>query len=341
MQPDANRMPARYYASLCDLLKTDGLDIEAVLRAADIWPTQIYGPDATLSVVQFEALVDQLIKASGRTDLGFLMGRQVKLSSHEILGNAILTSPTLDYALQIASRYYRLMNPAFEMQYRHGPKSSEVIFQPIQSLGTPALRFLLEMVVVSAHEQIKSLIQEAMPVYGIYVSYAEPAYVQHYRKLQPAIFHFGYEDRPGARMVLSNDALSRPLPLADKASLKMAEARCEQLIQATIESRQMTEWVTMILRESTNGFPSLAELAQLLNQSPRTLDRQLSREGSRFLEISKRIRQEKACALLQAGTQSVSQIALQLGYNEVASFSRAFKRESGCSPSEYQQKQGN
>ncbi len=93
----------------------------------------------------------------------------------------------------------------------------------------------------------------------------------------------------------------------------------------------------MMMRESTNGFPSLAELASMLNQSPRALDRQLSKEGHHFSDISKCIRHEKACTLLMEGNQSISQIALEFGYSETASFSRAFRRESGCGPSEFQQ----
>lgn len=339
MKSEITRMPARYFALLCDYLKNDGRDVDSILRSADIWPTQIYGPDASISIVQFEALVARLEDACARNDLGFVLGRQVKLSNHEILGYALLTSPTLDYALRLAARYYRIITPTFRMQYIHGAKTSELLFQPILPLGSQALRFLLETIVVSTHEALKSLTHGQLPRYSIYVSYSQPAQTKHYQELQPASIQFGYEDLPGARFVLENAVLSQALPLADKNSLQMAEARCEHLIKSTSEALQMTAWVEMMLRESTNGFPTLVELAKLINQSPRTLDRQLSKEGSRFLEISKRIRHEKACELLIAGRQPISQIAFQLGYNEVASFSRAFKRESGCSPSDFQHRQ--
>ena len=96
----------------------------------------------------------------------------------------------------------------------------------------------------------------------------------------------------------------------------------------------------MMLREAHEGVPTLAELARLLNLSSRTLDRHLAREGSRFLEISKRIRHEKACVLLEAGEQSITQIAYQLGYKDGANFTRAFRRESGVSPSDYRRNPG-
>ena len=93
-----------------------------------------------------------------------------------------------------------------------------------------------------------------------------------------------------------------------------------------------------MLRESYEGLPTLAELSHLINQPLRTMDRHLAREGSRFLAISKRIRHEKARALLEAENQSITQIAYELGYRDSANFTRAFRRESGLSPSDHRRK---
>ena len=95
-----------------------------------------------------------------------------------------------------------------------------------------------------------------------------------------------------------------------------------------------------MLREANEGVPTLAELARLLNLSSRTLDRHLAREGNRCLEISKRTRHEKACALLEAGGEAITQIAYQVGYKDGANCARAFRRESGVSPSDYRRNAG-
>lgn len=335
MTISATRVPARYYALLCDLLKGNGFDVDGILQAAGIWPTQLYGPDATLTIPQMESLVIEAQRATGHHSIGFELGRSIKLSSHELLGFGILTSPTLDYALQLAARYYRLITPTFRMQYVRGREFAELRFQPVEKLSPPVLQFILEVVVVSTHEQVKALAGPALKSYDIHVSYAQPADVSKYRELRPARFHFSSGSLPGARMVMDIAAVAQNLPMADASALKMAEARCEQLLRNATQSGLMTEWVTMMLRESQEGMPSLADLARLVNQSVRSLDRQLGREGSRFLEISKRVRHEKACTLLRSGDLSVTQIAYQLGYRDVANFTRAFRREGGVSPSSF------
>ncbi|HKY90883.1 MAG TPA: AraC family transcriptional regulator ligand-binding domain-containing protein [Nevskiaceae bacterium] len=337
MTAPASRVPARYFALLCNLLKGRGLDADAALQVAGIWPTQLEGPDATLTLAQMEALIIEAQRLTGRADFSFELGRNIKLSSHEILGFGILTSPTFDYAMQLASRYYRLITPTFKMQYVRGKEHAELRFQPVLQLSPEVLQFMLEVVVVSTQEQLKVLAGGALSGFDIHVSYATPANAAKYRELRPARFFFGSEPLPGARMVLDINAVAQPLPMADAAARQMAEARCEQLLRNTAQSGRMTEWITMMLRESQEGMPSLTDLARLVNQSVRTLDRQLGREGSRFLDISKRVRHEKACTLLRSGELSVTQIAYQLGYGDVANFTRAFKRESGVSPSMFRE----
>lgn len=333
------RMPARYFALLCELLAERGVAVEAMLENSRIRPTEIHGPDATLSVKQMEALVAAARATTHRDDLGIALGPRIKLSSHEILGYGILTSPTLDYALQLAARYYRLITPTFTLHYERGRTHSELRFQPALRLSAETLLFMLQTTVVSSHEQLKSLAPR-LPAYDIYVSFEEPRDLKPYRDLKPARFHFGDGLLPGARMRLDNDVVAQPLPMADRTALKMAEARCEELLRRTAQTRGMTEWVTMMLREAHDGFPSLEELAHLLHVAPRTLERQLRGEGHRFLDLSRRIRHQKACELLATSPLSITQVAYHLGYREGASLSRAFRREAGMSPAAYREHQG-
>ncbi len=327
-------MPARYFVLLCEVLRARGFDVDAMLRGANIEPARLYAPEATISLAQFHSLVSEAGQATGQSDLAFALGRQIKLSSHEILGYGIITSPTLDYALTLASRFCRLMTPLLRFQYRRGERQSEVGIQPAVRLMPEAMQFMLEMAVVSAHEQIKSQLLDRLTPYDIHVSYPEPAHARLYRDLKPARFHFGSERLPGARLVLDTALVAQTLPMADRSALIMAEERCEALMRKTTQAAGMTGWVSMMLRESNEGLPTLGELAHLLNQSPRTLDRRLSQEGSKFLQLSKQIRHERACELLRSGL-SVTQVAYQVGYRDLANFTRAFRREGGKSPSEY------
>ena len=76
-----------------------------------------------------------------------------------------------------------------------------------------------------------------------------------------------------------------------------------------------------------------AALARLLGVSDRTLKRRLQQEGSSFRALAQAARHARAQALLEAGHLSLTEIAAELGFADLSSFSQAFKRWSGAAPS--------
>lgn len=97
----------------------------------------------------------------------------------------------------------------------------------------------------------------------------------------------------------------------------------------------LAERIAVTLRRASGKLPSLADMADQLHISTRTLNRQLRREGTCYRQLAKNIQHELACQRLTAGDMGVSQVAYSLGFTEVANFSRAFRARAGCSPSAY------
>ena len=95
----------------------------------------------------------------------------------------------------------------------------------------------------------------------------------------------------------------------------------------------------MMLREAEDCQPSLYDLAAFLNVSSRTLSRYLEAEGVSFRQLSLDIRMERARQMLTQEKVTVTQLAYRLGYSDVASFVRSFRRETGQTPTAYRQAQ--
>ncbi|OYU35442.1 AraC family transcriptional regulator [Novosphingobium sp. PASSN1] len=81
--------------------------------------------------------------------------------------------------------------------------------------------------------------------------------------------------------------------------------------------------------------PPLAELAAQLNLSVPTLHRRLAAEGTSWRALVAANRMETAARLLRTSRRNVSMIALDVGFAESASFTRAFARHFGVSPGRY------
>lgn len=80
----------------------------------------------------------------------------------------------------------------------------------------------------------------------------------------------------------------------------------------------------------------LADLARRVHLSPAHLSRSFSqRMGMGIVEFVHQLRCEEACRLLRWSDQPISRIAITVGYDEIAYFSRCFRRQIGHSPRDY------
>lgn len=91
-----------------------------------------------------------------------------------------------------------------------------------------------------------------------------------------------------------------------------------------------------LLAASHNAqFPDQGELAEQLGMSIRTMQRKLDLENSSYMQLKDDIRQRKAIFYLEHTDKHLDEIAQRCGFSEMASFTRAFIRWTGCPPSKY------
>jgi transcriptional regulator GlxA family with amidase domain len=84
---------------------------------------------------------------------------------------------------------------------------------------------------------------------------------------------------------------------------------------------------------------SIADLADMVNISTRTLNRQFQKwVNMRPIEYIQTIRVEQAKRLLEAGHKHVQSLALEVGYDDAASFAKLFKKSTGYTPAQYKTK---
>lgn len=84
---------------------------------------------------------------------------------------------------------------------------------------------------------------------------------------------------------------------------------------------------------------AMSELASAMAVSDRTLLRRFgSAIGQTPLAYLQSVRLQAARALLEAGDMRIQEIAFQVGYSDVSSFSRLFRQEIGASPGAYRRR---
>jgi AraC-like DNA-binding protein len=331
------RVPTRYFVLLMNALRAQGVDTAEILCAAGIDETRFNHRDGTLATAEVDNLVQTANQVTGREDLGFDLGRLIKMNSHDLLGYGLLSCHTAHQIMCMASRHYHLMTETFTLNYQRRPGApGEAIYTPIIAMPDATLRFYLEVVAVSHQNQVRLMLGVDAPAYDVYLSMPEPAHVLRYRTLAPARFHFSENALPGVRVVMGADLLDHPLPFGDADVVNQIDERCSLL-----GSRPPTghfgwgEYVEMVLRAAEGEQVTLEDLARRLNVSARTIDRHLRAENLAFRELSDKVRFARACEMLCESGATIKQVALKLGFSDTANFSRAFRRVVGVTPTDY------
>lgn len=142
-----------------------------------------------------------------------------------------------------------------------------------------------------------------------------------------------------AENILRYDAklLTRENPYRDAAVVAHNERAIREYLQR-LQVSSISHRVHQTLATTIgNGVPTQIELAQLLDMSSRTLQRQLKQHNTSFQSILDKVRLELAKHYLQDSRQSITDIAYQLGYSDSSHFARAFKRWTDLSPKQYRQ----
>jgi AraC-like DNA-binding protein len=142
---------------------------------------------------------------------------------------------------------------------------------------------------------------------------------------------FGYD---GAGIVFDRLLLGAPAPESpDHRPPSFAELR--RLAAGSPRETMRALAADVVGLRLLDGLVDIHGAAARLRVHPRTIQRMLAAEGTTYWALVDAARQDRACRMLRETPDRIADIAMDLGYDEPAHFTRAFRRWTGCSPQEF------
>jgi AraC-like DNA-binding protein len=239
------------------------------------------------------------------------------------------SSVTLNEAISRCARCSRVANEAVIVQLREGNR--------------PVIR--LEYTGIARHSDVQQmeflmafLLRLCRQTTGQQLV-PERVSMMHFRPtVAPELTHFfGVRVEFGSdfdEIVLPSGAGSLRLVHADPYLNTIVVKDCEALL--TERRTNVGPFRIRVENAIAQQFPHASArasvIAQSFGMSERTMERKLAQEGSTFSEILQQLRSEMAVRYVEDPSLPISRIAWLLGFEEVSSFSHAFKRWTGTSP---------
>lgn len=329
-------VPVHHPRVLVETAVEQGVCRQALLENTGILPGMLAHPETRLSYIQYGALISNALRLTGNPALGLDVGRNTGFPQMGVVGLAIMTSPTVGAALDAAIRYNRLLNPCFTWALRFEGERAILSFREVIPI-TPFRVFAIEMMLTAFDRQGRELSGGQLPIRALRIAHSRPAHADRYREFCEAPMYF---DQSESEAEFDRSLLDKEVLFADPATGKLTEQLCAELASLEAPADGLISQVRSLLGSARGRPPDLEELARTLQTSSRSLRRALSDMGVSYLELLDESRQLRAEEWVRATSMTFDQIAERLGFSNVRSFRRAFKRWTSHTPGEYREKNG-
>jgi len=324
-------LPAIHALHLTEVAARFGVAPEVLLAGSGIDASRLAEPNARVGLSELVALVERARALTGEPGIAFHVGLQMRIASHGYVGLAAMTASTVREALAIAVRFAPTRTSALSLRLDVDEREARLAVLEHASFGAArdAVLFALLIGLWKIGNAITGLeLAEHVPegAASADVPFAEPAYFARFAALAPRVRF----EQPGTCLRFSRALLDRPLVTGDPAASRLTLEQCERELDAL--APRVASRVRTLLPLPGGGFRSLEQVARAMHVSARTLKRRLAAEGTSYTALLERVRRARAEELLRSPRRTLEEIAAELGYGDVAAFSRAFRRWTGSAP---------
>jgi AraC-like DNA-binding protein len=313
-----------------------GLDPDDLFKEAGIDPKLRLDANARVSADQYDLLIWTEKQQSGDDAFAFHLVEHLHPSFMGAMGYSWMTSASLRKAFQRMSRYSRvLMDEAFLHLEDHGD-TLHILIRSAIAVRDPDLREQLHL--ANAVKLCRMNCGDSFKPSQVLFRQAEPG--------NPAAYYSFFRcellfDSDESALVIDSTVADQPLPGFNAQLGSLLEQQIIDYLAKLDKQDIVGRTKSAIFEQLPSGHVTVEEVATELNKSVRTLRRKLREKGTSFKELLTQTRQELAERYIHNNSLSLTEIAFLLGFSDSSSFSRAYRKWTGQSPSEQRSALGN
>jgi AraC-like DNA-binding protein len=320
--------PSALAPGLLRCLRARGLDPVPLATRFGL-PVASEGEDlVSVSPSVLSDLLEATADALGEPFLGLRLPVLLPLRRYGLAEITALSSATLGEALERVARYAPLIHPDLEGSVEKDETEARwIVRTPGRVRG--ANRHVHEYALAYALTQLRTG-GPAPLLRRVWFAHARPPH------LGPVEEFFGTKDlRFGSKdsgFAIDARTLATPMRGGDPRLLATVLDLAEGALRSQVRGRSFASLVEERIESLLPGGATLEATAVAMHMSPRTLQRRLGQEGTGFSETLDGVRESLARKWLADDSNPLLEVAYKLGFSDLATFSRAFKRWTGRPP---------
>ncbi len=317
---------------MCSAAAEHGLSEKQCLAGSGITTEALHDPAAEIYPEQELAVIGNIVRNLDHVPgIGLEIGSRIHMSVYGILAFALSSCATIRELVQLGVRYSRLAFSLTDKRFEEYGDEFRIHFDD-QHIPVALRRFVLERDLAGLFNVQLELFSKPLPFRRLQFKLERPGYADRFEKSLGVRPEFGAEQ---TILIADGSTLDLPLPQANRHALRYWETQLQELLAKKAARAGIAGKVRTILLRSPGDAPDMEKIAAELCTTSRHLRRLLTAEGTSFRALVDEVRETMAEELLSSARLTVEQVADRLGYNEVSSFTNAFKRWKGMPPRDW------
>ncbi|MFA5631574.1 MAG: AraC family transcriptional regulator ligand-binding domain-containing protein [Porticoccaceae bacterium] len=293
---------------------------------------------ALVEIPDYIRVVSNMMALTRMPELAFELGNALRPADLGILGHAITTCNNAAHGFQVWQQYNWLFFGSFFSSIETlGDNTASYEFVPRVKLLPHLLQFFLEEKLIIEGKLFRQFNNCTIRIRAFSATYGPPPHARLYQKILPAgNIHFN-----AARIVFVQDRddayENKPFDGADPESHEVCIRYLDEISNTVYTHTTLAAKIRHQIDKHLPRSFSLDDMAALLKLSRRTLCRKLLEERTSYQALLSEVRESTAKNLLVTTRMSVDEIGAHIGFENTASFRRAFKQWTGVTIGDYRQ----
>jgi len=324
-----------YVEALISTVKSQGVNEDTLFSFLPVDKEHFTQAGARLDLKLMTLLWKRAVQLTGDELLGLHVGQEIQQGAMHILGGLLLNSENVKAAIGQMVRYQSLVSEGGVISLIEDNENSMLQYLP--SLNKISMtHYQIEGVITSLVKFSRSILPSGLQPKSIEFTHSGPSDQSEYDAFFECPVKFNGNQNS---VIFDAKLLTLSIPYSDPELFSHHRSLAEKKLKQMTAFVGLSAKVRQTIENESDWFELNPELiAKQLNYSLRQMQRKLNEEHSSYQKILDFARKEKAALLLERAHLGTPQIAEVLGYHNLSSFHRAFKRWYDCTPVDYRER---
>ena len=317
---------------LWNMLEQYNIEPNEVFHSVGLNPALMYQIGARYPIVKVNALWKEMANRIQDPCFGLSAGTCWHPSNFGTLGYAMLVSKSLRITLERLLRYHKVLSDIDFAELFENKRNDTLVFR---------FKYQDEINYTVAKEDasiawifsvLRINFQHTLQAVAVHFSHSKPQCSGKYFEFFQGPVFFDAK-LPSFEIPLA--IVDTVLPGNNEELAEFNDQTMERYLQTLKQNSLVVQIRKLIAEQLPSGNVTVEDVAKELGYSPRKLQRLLQEEDTTFLKVLNSTRMEIAKGYVKDKNTDLTELSFLLGFAELSTFSRSFKRWTGKSPLQY------